>query len=60
MKRYLETGTFYFATTGNWNISKSLASWDWAAIKRGDSTTSVLDDYDDSFGTSLPSLLNPR
>ena len=50
MKRYLETGTFYFATTGNWNISKSLSSWDWNALKRGDNTTSVLDDYDDSFG----------
>lgn len=52
MKRYLETGTFYFATTGNWNISKSLSSWDWNALKRGDNTTSVLEDYDDSFGTS--------
>ncbi|KAJ9095489.1 hypothetical protein QFC20_006632 [Naganishia adeliensis] len=63
MKRYLETGTFYFATTGNWNISKSLASWDWAAIKRGDSTTSVLDDYDDSFvwnSNILRPLLNFR
>jgi hypothetical protein len=52
MKRYLETGTFYFATTGNWNISKSLSSWDWNALKRGDNVTSVLDDYDDSFGMS--------
>jgi hypothetical protein len=54
MKRYLETGTFYFATTGNWNISKSLSSWDWNALKRGDNVTSVLDDYDDSFGMSHP------
>lgn len=32
IKKYIETGTFYFATNGNWDMSKRLAEWDWRGL----------------------------
>lgn len=32
IKKYIETGTFYFATNGNWDVSKRLTEWDWRGL----------------------------
>lgn len=32
IKKYIETGTFYFATNGNWDLSKRMAEWDWKGM----------------------------
>lgn len=55
MKRILEAGTFYYATHGNWDISRALFSWDWRALRDGQQAdpAAVLDSYDERFGTCL-------
>lgn len=56
IKKILSTGTFYFATNGDWDMSKSLRGWDWKRIKReeeGEKGSGCLDDMDERFGTFL-------
>ena len=55
IKKILSTGTFYFSTNGDWDMSKSLRSWDWKRIKRevdGEKGAGCLDDMDERFGAS--------
>jgi hypothetical protein len=50
-QRYIETGTFYFAGDGRWDISKRLSEWDSQALCRdGNSAAQALDSFDDRFG----------
>ncbi|KAJ9101490.1 hypothetical protein QFC19_005141 [Naganishia cerealis] len=52
MKRYLETGTFYFATNGTWDISRGLSSWNWRTMRDGQGQAdpaAVLEGYDERF-----------
>jgi hypothetical protein len=55
IKKILITGTFYFATNGDWDMSRSLRGWDWKRIKReaetdGEKGSGCLDEMDERFG----------
>lgn len=57
MKRYLETGCFYYSTSGDWDLSKRLSTWSWTDWTAG-SAGSALDNFDERFGAFLVSVLS--